>query len=461
MRIKADTPTLQNPSKPEEPLTFPMLREYFLSGCKKASDFKVGVEWEKLGVHEYNAEAIGYTGERGVEAIFRSLIREFGWKPILAGQTMIALKKNNGSITLEPGGQIELSGQKSAFLDENAEELYTHLTEIKNVSKPLGIVWLGLGAQPISTAEEIEWVPKPRYTVMREILKKRGDLTYSMMKETASVQVSLDYTDEADAIGKLRLAMALAPFLTAIFANSPLQNGKAAPFYSRRANIWAHTDPDRTGILWKVFDSKFNFDTYVEYALNAPMLFLVRSGEWMSVGGMSFKDFMEKGLGRYRAQRSDWEMHLTGIFMEARLKQYVEIRSIDCQQTPLGLAAVAFLKALFYDKTSGKEAWRLLSKVSLEERAAAFAAAPSKGLRTPWKKGVLLEPSQELLRFACAGMERLSKTDLARPDEVRYLGPLKEILDQGLCPAAVLIKRLGRSLNDRNAVKKILEYSAI
>ena len=240
------------------------LKRLMLAGSKTPDNLQVGVEWEKIGVFSETGEAIPYSGPRGVEAIFKALIGRFGWNPVFSSGHIIALLKNDSSITLEPGGQIELSGQKAHALDDNRKELETHLREIQSVSEPLGITLLGLGLQPFSGEASIEWVPKERYRIMRERLKKNGLLTTRMMKQTASIQISLDFVDERDAVVKLRLAMALAPILSAVFANSPLSEGKISPYLSARAHIWLHTAPERTGILHAVFNPGFTMEDYVD-----------------------------------------------------------------------------------------------------------------------------------------------------------------------------------------------------
>ena len=411
-------------------LTFDDLRSYFAQGCKKTADFQIGVEWEKIGVYRESGKAITYSGEKGVEAIFRDLIEKYGWEPAISYPPVIALKKGEGSITLEPGGQIELSGQKSPHIDGNAGELYRHLEEIKVISEPLGIVWLGIGAQPYSIAEEIEWVPKKRYQIMRESLLGKGALTFSMMKETASVQVSLDYTDEQDAITKLKLAMGLSPFLTAMFANSPLKQGKASGHLSRRAQIWEQTAPERTGILWDALDPRKGFQSYIDYALSVPMLFLLRNEQWLPVRGIHFKQFMESGYQDHHATIADWELHLSGIFTEARMKQYIEIRSIDCQKTPMGLAAVALIKGIFYHDPSRKKAYEILSAFSENELKSLHREAAIHGLRAHLPNSrPIQEICRELLKLAEAGLS----------DEKRYLEPLKINLEKGVTPADLIL----------------------
>lgn len=409
---------------------FSDLVAYFSQGCKPLSECYMGVEWEKIGVYRETGRAIGYGGPSGVEAIFTALIERYGWEPDLSFPPIIALKKSGSSITLEPGGQIELSGQKARRLVDNAHELQGHLDEIQAVSQPLGIAWLGIGAQPFSTAEEIEWVPKERYKIMRESLKGRGELTFSMMKETASVQASFDYHGERDALEKLRLAMGLSPFLTAMFANSPLHRGRPSGFLSRRAEIWEKTAPERSGIVWDRIAPEKGFAGYAEFALDVPMLFLQRDKKWVPVRGITFRQFLEKGYEGICPTIDDWKLHLSGIFTEARLKQIVEVRSIDCQKSPMGLAAAALLKGLFYHEPSRKKALDMVSAPGEEGLRRLRREAAIKGLAAPMADGrKIIEACRRLFAWAEEGLG----------DEKDYLAPLKTNLEKEKTPAEIIL----------------------
>ncbi|MBI4432397.1 MAG: hypothetical protein HY592_02810 [Candidatus Omnitrophica bacterium] len=432
-------------------LTLETLEETFLDGCKKDTDLQVGVEWEKVGIYQESGKAIAYFGERGVLAIFQALSRQFGWEPVESGGHVIALKKKAGSITLEPGGQIELSGWKARNLDENAAELRRHLKELKMVSEPLGITWLGLGAQPFSTDKDIEWVPKARYQIMRENLKRKGRLTTSMMKETASVQISVDYTDESDAMEKLRLAFGLAPVLSGLFANSPVRRGHLGRYRSRRLHIWHHTDPSRTGIPAQFLREGGAFKDYVELALGVPMLFIIRGNEWIAVRNRTFKQFMEKGFEGWQATEADWELHLTTIFTEARLKKYIEIRCLDCQKTELGLAAVALLKGIFYDKSARKAAWHLVAHLSAKERQKLSEEAALLGIQAHAGDRRVLDLALELVHLAEKGLGK----------EAPYLDPIKELLALKKSPADLLIQCLSRRRAPKDRLKGILCCAAI
>lgn len=425
-------------SAADQKLTLENLVDYFRRGIKKPADVAVGIEWEKIGIHRADGRAIGYTGPAGVEAILAALMKNGGWLPELQNGRPIALHKDGGSITLEPGGQIELSGRTYKRLSENEREIHAHLIEIRLISEPLGIAWLGIGAQPISRADDIEWVPKERYAIMRELLADRGELTFSMMKETASIQVSLDYTAESDAMAKLRLALRLTPYLTAIFPNSPIEGGRRSAHLSRRSFIWSRTAPERAGIPEALLSENAGFRDYAEFALDVPMLFVVRDSRWLGVKKRTFRTFMKEGYEGLEATADDWETHLTGIFTEARLKHYVEIRSIDCQQTNVGLAAAAFLKGLFYDERARQDAEAILGHSTVEDIRRDTASAREKGLAAVLSGKPALDTTRRLLELAKEGLARFDRA-FGHPDETPYLQPVEEILSAGRTPAEKLL----------------------
>lgn len=412
------------------------LRRYFLQGCKAPNDLKIGVEWEKIGVYRDTGQAIRYSGPRGVKALFRALEARYGWKQVLSGGKPIALTKGNASITLEPGGQIELSGQKASSLSQNAFELFSHLRQIQNVSEPLGIAWLGTGVQPISRAKDIEWVPKKRYSIMRLEMAKSGTLSHRMMKETASIQVSLDYTSEKDAGRKLRLATALSPFIGALFANSPVSGGRLNGFYSERSHIWRHTAPERSGFVAAVLKPRFSFEDYVEFALQVPMFFIIRRGRWIPMKGRLFEDFMKKGAGKHTATLEDWVLHLTTIFTECRLKTYIEIRSADCQKMVLGLSVPALIKGIFYDKISLEKTERLVEGFTATELNNLLKSTPKEGLKAKWRGKSILPTAQQIVQLAHAGLTRLG--------EKKYLEPLEKLALKGLTPSDEVRRNFNR-----------------
>jgi glutamate--cysteine ligase len=430
------------------------LEKTFWAGFKPRSEHKIGVEWEKIGVYRDTCRAIPYKGRRGVEGIFRALIRDWGWRSVSpAGTPLIALKKGGASITLEPGGQIELSGQKQTGLAENYKELFLHLDEIKRISRPLGIAWLGIGAQPVSGLDSIPWVPKKRYAIMRRALQKTGRLTRSMMKETASIQISLDYSHEEDAVQKFRLAMALAPFLTGMFANSPLERGRRSAYLSRRAHIWRHTASERTGLVADVFKKRFGFADYVRYALSVPLLFIIRQQRWIAVRGRTFGDFLKKGYGPWKAESGDWKLHLSTLFTEARLKTYLEIRSIDCQGIPLSLAAPALIKGLFYGRGSLKAAWKAIGGGGGAQYRRLQIDAARLGLRARWGRKTIRDSAKELVAIAGSGLPE---------NERHYLFPLKElVIQKKKTPAEDLMDRIGALGSSMPLTQKIIRCCEI
>ncbi len=435
------------------PINLKGLSDYFRAGIKQPSHLMVGVEWEKIGVYKDTGRAISYSGPHGVETILKALISQYQWTAVESENHIIALKKNGTSVTLEPGGQIELSGQKAATLRENEKELQTHLAEIKKVSEPLGIVWLGTGVQPISRLDEIEWTPKKRYDIMREYLKIRGPMTYDMMKKTASVQVSIDYTSEADAIEKLRLATGLAPIFSAIFANSAIANGQPSGFYSMRSQIWRQTDPDRTGLIEPLFQPGFNFDAYRDYAMDVPMIFIIRDQNWVPMNGITFRSFFEKGHKGMVATAGDWEMHLTTIFTEVRLKTYIEIRSIDCQKTSLGLSAAALIKGLFYHTNARRDAEKLIENTSPKDRSRLMREVPERGLYTAFKGKNLWGLAEKLILLAEGGLNT---------DDRPYLEPLKKlILNDHKMPAEMLLECFDEDGTEKEKVSALIRCAAL
>lgn len=412
-----------------DPKAFQLLKAEILAGCKHPDERRIGVEWEKLGVSGADGRAIRYSGRGGVATLFRALCRNHGWAvDQLDDGHPVALRKGFTRITLEPGGQIELSGGPAYCLKENARELDEHLREVREVSAPYGILWLGLGCQPISPTRSIEWVPKRRYVIMRRLLRSKGELTYSMMKRTASVQASFDFTSESDAVDKFRLATLLSPFLTAIFANSPFSEGKISPYLSYRTHIWRKTDPRRSGVLTRALDRSFTVDDYVRFALDVPMFFVQRAGRLIPVADLSFRRFLAQGYRGLTACQEDWGLHLSTIFTDARLKTYVEVRSIDCLPPDLSLSAPTLLKGLFYCPAALKATLRLLQGIPAGEYRRLYEQVPRAGLEAPVGRHRAYDYAKDLLRLAEGGLRGLSDSRHCDPNDRQYLEPLKDLV---------------------------------
>lgn len=440
-------------SSPARKLVKETLTAYFKKGYKDPSCYKIGVEWEKIGIYRTTGEAIRYSGPAGVAAILESLIRQCGWQAdLIQNGQVVALKKGFSRITLEPGGQIELSGQTYFQLKANREELANHLQELKRVSSPYNIAWLGVGVQPFSKLNKIEWTPKERYRIMREALRREGELTYNMMKQTASTQVSIDYKSEADACLKLRLATTLAPFFAALFSNSCFFEGKRTPYHSMRYQIWQKTDAKRTGLVPQVFQKNFSFAGYTEYALNVPLFFIQRNNTWLRPEkSISFGHFLKNGYQGHEATLEDWELHLSTIFTDARLKHYIEIRSIDCLPGFLAMAAPALIKGLFYGETTLQEAADYFKTVSYKEIMALRRDIPKKGMRALFRKKDLWPVASFLTNLAQKTLKDLH--------EEEYLELLRTtILKPRRMPAEILAKSLAKVRTRGKKIEALLHY---
>ena len=346
---------------------------YFYSGETPEQDWVIGTEHEKIALYEDTLERVPYEGERGIATLLETIAKQGDWDPILESNKIIGLKRNGASITLEPGGQFELSGAPLATIKETCAEFNSHVDQVKSISRDLGIVWLSLGVDPLHAVSDVPVMPKSRYQIMRDYLPTRGGLGLEMMHLSATVQANFDFSDEADIAAKLRTAMGCTPLVSALFANSPLSAGTENGFVTKRLAIWQDTDPDRCGLLPFVFESGFGYARYAEWALDVPMFFLIREGRYIPARGLDFRTFMEKGLEGHRAQLSDWDMHLTTLFPEVRLKQIIEVRGADAVPRELTCALPAIWKGILYDAEALAEAWDLVSSFTFEERVEAQA----------------------------------------------------------------------------------------
>jgi len=344
------------------------LQGYFDLGAKPRDRWGTGLEYERFGVFRDSGHPVPYEGTASVEAILRRLTGERGWTPSEEEGHILGASKGDTRITLEPGGQIELSGAVHKSLLAMRDELVAFLTEIDDLSRPLGLTWLGVGLQPLVPLDAIGWIPKKRYGIMRDYLPRRGSRGLIMMKQTACIQVNLDYGSEADAIDKMRTAMGISPLVTALFANSPLTEGRLNGLMSRRAWAWRDTDPDRCGLLPFVFKDGAGFKDYLEYALDVPMFFVVRGDDWRPANGLTFRKFIRKGFEGERPTVSDFTLHLTTLFPEVRLKSYIEMRGADSNDPASCLALAAFWKGILYDGASRRAAWDRVRDMTFRER---------------------------------------------------------------------------------------------
>jgi glutamate--cysteine ligase len=434
------------------------LIEYFASGAKIRSEWRVGTEYEKIAVDRRTGRAARYYGPRGIEAVLRRLADRFGWTPRLEGEHVIALEGRKATITLEPGGQLELSGEACESVHCAAAELAQHVNEIVEVAGELGLTFLGLGMQPLSPLEDIEWVPKVRYGIMAPYMSKVGTLGHRMMKQTATVQANIDFESESDAMAKVRLGMGLSPILTAAFANSPISDGKLNGYMSYRQHVWTDTDRDRCGLLPFAFSRDAGFEDYADWALDVPMYFIRRDGKLVDLTGLPFREFLKHGAGGHHATMADWQLHLTTLFPETRLKTYIEIRSVDSQPPERMLALPALVKGVFYDDDCMLGAWDLVRSWSWSERLDAYVAAQKEALRARVRGIQLLDLARELSAIARVGLDRQNVRNSRGENETIYLDSLDRQLASGRSPAHEIHERWQTAWEER--IEDLVEFAA-
>ena len=434
------------------------LEAFFHDAGKTSDRWRVGTEYEKVGIDRSTGKAIPYSGPRGVEFILRELSERFGWEPEEQDGHIIALARSNAQITLEPGGQIELSGEPCDSIHCTYAEFTQHIRELLEVAEPLDVVFLGLGMQPVSRLDQIEWVPKQRYRIMAPYMLKVGKLGQRMMKQTATVQANIDYGDEKDAMAKFRTGMGLAPILIAMFANSPICEGQLNGYRSFREHIWTDTDRNRAGLLKFAFLPEVSFAHYVEYALDVPMYFIIRNKHYIDMTGLTFRQFLQYGHNGERATIEDWGDHLTTLFPETRIKRYIEIRSVDSQPPDLMPALSALIKGAFYDSDCLQAAWDLVKGWSWDERMQAYLDSHVDALAARVRRYSLLDLAKELLEIAWEGLRRQNQVNDLGDDETIYLKPLKNLLDVGKCPADILLEKWEGELH--HDIRRLIAYTA-
>ena len=399
-----------------------------------------------------------YSGRRGIETILRRLAERLGWEPREEEGHVVALKGPGAAITLEPGGQLELSGKQCKTIHEAHAEFTEHVNSLIAVSADLDLTFINLAMQPLSGLDDIQWVPKTRYRIMAPYMEAVGTLGHRMMKQSASIQVNFDYGDEADAMMKFRVGMGLVPIFGAMFANSPITDGSLNGFMTMRGHVWTDTDRSRCGLLPFAFSKTLGFDAYVEYALDVPMYFIVRRGRWIDMTGIPFRRFLAQGHQDERATHDDWLLHLTTLFPETRLKTYLEIRCFDNVAQELALAAPALVKGIFYEPDCLWAAWDLVKRWSWEDRVAAYHGAHRQALGARVRGVTLLDLARELIHIAWEGLERHNRTNDRGEKESLYLDRLREEVSRGQCPAYMIVERWMGAWN--REIKALIEHSS-
>jgi glutamate--cysteine ligase len=418
------------------------LVEYLAAGCKPAEAWRIGTEHEKFAFNMSDLRPLAYDGACSIRAMLEGLTR-FGWQGVFEGDNIIALSKEGASITLEPGGQFELSGDALNTLHETCREVHQHLAQVKEVAGEIGAGFLGIGFNPKWSREDTPWMPKGRYGIMQAYMPTRGDLGLDMMLRTCTIQVNLDFASEADMVKKFRTSLALQPLATALFANSPFTEGKPNGYLSYRSHIWTDTDPDRCGILPFVFEDGFGFERYVDYLLDVPMYFIYRDGRYVDAAGQSFRDFM---AGKSPAApgelptMGDWTDHMTTVFPEVRLKRYLEMRGTDGGPWRRICALPALWTGLLYDSAALDAAWDLCKDFTAEEHDYLRREVPKHALSTEFRGRPLLEMAREMVAIARAGLTARNRQDDTGTDEAFHLDTLDRIIERGTTPAEEKLK---------------------
>jgi len=412
------------------------LAEFLASGCKPREDWLIGTEHEKFGFLTDTHAPIPYDGERSISALFHGLIDRFAWQPVMERDTIVGLTRCGANISLEPGGQFELSGAALSDLNAAEAELSAHLFEVKSIAEPLGIGFFSLGAAPEWTHDDMPRMPKGRYRLMTDYMDRVGTHGKQMMYRTSTVQVNLDFASEADMVQKLRVALALQPVATALFANSPFFEGKPNGHKSWRSRIWRDLDASRTGMLPFAFEPGMGFQAYVDWVLDAPMYFVYRDGHYVDALGQSFRDFMKGELPALPGEKptlSDWADHLTTVFPEARVKRYIEMRGADAGDEAHLAALPAFWTGLLYDQTALDSAWDLVKHFDAETREGLRVAASVSGLQGEAGGVKLID-----LARAAIGLSHVGLASRERHEE-RLLAPLVQSVETGQVQADRLL----------------------
>ena len=427
------------PSSGGDPITSKrQLVEWLEVGPKPKADWRVGTEHEKFVYRLSDHTRAPYDGPAGISALLNGLADRFGWERIQEAGNTIALTRNDCNITLEPGGQFELSGAPVETLHQTCSEANDHLNESRAVCADLGLGMLGVGFDPIWPLDDMPWMPKGRYKVMRNYMPKVGGRGLDMMTRTCTIQANLDFGSEADMVEKFRISLALQPLATALFADSPFVEGKPTGRVSERSAVWTDVDPDRCGMLEFVFEDGFGFERYADFLLDTPMYFAYRDGKYIDVAGESFRDFMAGKLPQLPGEvphMGDWGDHVTTSFPEVRLKRFLEMRGADGGPWSSICALSAFWVGLLYDDAAQKAALSLIDGWSSADRLALRDAAPIHGLKTEVAGRSLQDIAKDALAISRDGLNARNRLDGSGANEAHFLAPLHSVASSGITPA--------------------------
>lgn len=416
----------------------------FSKGEKAKERWRIGTEHEKFVYRLADHRAPSYDEPGGIHDLLMALTR-FGWEPVMEGDKVIALSGSDGTVSLEPAGQLELSGAAVENLHQTCAETGRHLRQVKEVGAELGLGFLGLGLWPDKTRQELPIMPKGRYAIMLRHMPRVGSMGLDMMLRTCTIQTNLDYSSEADMVKKFRVSLALQPLGTALFANSPFLEGKPNGYQSYRSHIWTDTDPARTGMLPFVFEDGFGYERYADYMLNVPMYFVYRDGKYIDAAGKNFRDFLDGNLDVYPGQKptiSDWNDHLSTAFPEVRLKSFLEMRGSDGGPWNKICALPALWVGLLYDQSALDAAWDLVKHWTIEDHQRLRDAVPKQGLNAKLPDGrTLNDLAKQVLDIAAAGLTARGQINSMGDNESGFLNPLRQIVDSGKSPAQLLLEK--------------------
>ena len=420
------------------------MAQYLADGCKPKEDWRIGTEHEKFGYCTDTLKPLPYEGDRSIRVMLEGLRDRHGWAPVEEGGKLIGLEKEGANISLEPGGQLELSGAPVETIHETCDEVNTHLREVKDVADEIGVGFIGLGAAPEWSHEQMDLMPKGRYKLMDGYMQKVGTMGTTMMRRTCTVQVNLDFATEADMVQKMRVAVAMQPIANALFANSPFLDGKPNGVKSTRGLVWRNLDDARTGMVPFVFDEGFGFEAWVQYALDVPMYFVYRDGKYIDALGQSFRDFLKGELPALPGEKptlSDWADHLTTLFPEARVKKFIEMRGADGGPWRRLCALPAFWVGLMYDQSALDGAWDLVKDWDAETREELRIAASTHGLQAEVGGLKMHDLAREAVALSEAGLKARARPGAGGlvPDETHFLNALRDSIETGRVPADDLL----------------------
>jgi glutamate--cysteine ligase len=418
------------------------LVRHLSDGSKPRDEWRIGTEHEKFVYDLRTHKPLDYEGKPGIRGLLEGM-RRFGWQDVNEGENIIGLSQNAASLSLEPGGQFELSGAPLKSVHETCAEVNTHLEQVREVAGEIGAGVIGLGFAPNWTMAETHQMPKGRYKIMRRYMPMVGGYGHEMMFRTCTVQVNLDFSSEADMVKKFRVGLALQPVATALFANSPFREGKPSGFLSYRSQVWTDVDNDRAGMLPWVFEDGMSFERYVDYALDVPMYFVYRDGKYIDVAGKSFRDFLARKIPEVKdiePTMADWADHLTTIFPEVRLKKFLEMRGADGGSWRRICGLPALWVGIYYDQVALDAAWDLVKDWTAEDRQAMRSAVPVQGFQTPFRNTNVGALAKRMIEISSAGLIRRASHDSAGMTEDGFLNPLRELVDRGYTRAEELLR---------------------